>query len=47
MPYGHTLPQVTGPGRILASDRVKIYDASGHTERRFGQSDSIPFALAP
>ena len=26
---------------------VKIYDASGHTERPFGHSDSIPFALAP
>ena len=22
MPYGHTLPQVTGPGHILAPDRV-------------------------
>ena len=26
---------------------VKIYDASGHTERPFGHSDSIPSALAP
>jgi hypothetical protein len=22
MPYGHTLPQVTGPGHILAPDKV-------------------------
>jgi hypothetical protein len=26
---------------------VKIYDASGHTERPFGPSDSIPFSLEP
>jgi len=26
---------------------VKIYDASGHTERPFGHSDSIPFSLEP
>ena len=24
MPYGHTLPQVTGPGHILAPDRLEI-----------------------
>jgi hypothetical protein len=26
---------------------VKIYDPSGHTERPFGHSDSIPFSLEP
>ena len=26
---------------------VKIYDRSGHTERPFGPSDSIPFSLEP
>ena len=26
---------------------VKIYDQSGHTERPFGHSDSIPFSLEP
>ena len=26
---------------------LKIYDASGHTERLFGHSDSVQFALAP
>ena len=26
---------------------VKIYDLSGHTERPFGPSDSIPFSLEP
>lgn len=24
MPYGHTSPQVTGPGRILAPDRLDL-----------------------
>jgi hypothetical protein len=26
---------------------VKIHDASGHTERPFGHSDSIPLSLEP
>ena len=26
---------------------VKIHDRSGHTERPFGYSDSIPFGLEP
>ncbi len=35
------------PGGAVGGLRcVKIYDASGHTERPFGHSDSIPFALA-
>ena len=39
MPYGHTLPQVTGPGHILAPDRVL-----GHRRTRSPPTATVPHA---
>jgi Sporulation and spore germination len=33
--------------QLSTVDHVKIYDTTGHTERPYGHSDSIPFCLEP
>ena len=41
MPYGHTSPQVTGPGHILAPDRlVRIASILGQPKRLPSKDDS-------